>query len=197
MLTTNNELRAAARLSLTNKWGISAVVALVYILITAATTSLPIVGTLGGIFLILPLGYGVMIVFLKSFRGEEVEIGRLFDGFNDYWRIFGTMILVYLYTFLWSLLLIIPGIIKSYSYGLTSYILLDEPELKYDAAIQKSMAMMRGNKMKLFLLDLSFIGWGLLCILTLGIGFLWLSPYIYSARAAFYQDLKKEAIAAC
>ncbi|MEG1737491.1 MAG: DUF975 family protein [Odoribacter sp.] len=197
MLTTNNELRAAARLSLTNKWGISAVVALVYILITAATTSLPIVGTLGGIFLILPLGYGVMVVFLKSFRGEEVEIGRLFDGFNDYWRIFGTMILVYLYTFLWSLLLIIPGIIKSYSYGLTSYILLDEPELKYDAAIQKSMAMMRGNKMKLFLLDLSFIGWGLLCILTLGIGFLWLSPYIYSARAAFYQDLKKEAIAAC
>ncbi|MEG2276756.1 MAG: DUF975 family protein [Odoribacter sp.] len=197
MLTTNNELRAAARLSLTNKWGISAVVALVYILITAAITSLPIVGTLGGIFLILPLGYGVMVVFLKSFRGEEVEIGRLFDGFNDYWRIFGTMILVYLYTFLWSLLLIIPGIIKSYSYGLTSYILLDEPELKYDAAIQKSMAMMRGNKMKLFLLDLSFIGWGLLCILTLGIGFLWLSPYIYSARAAFYQDLKKEAIAAC
>ncbi|MEG2791147.1 MAG: hypothetical protein RSA98_06110, partial [Odoribacter sp.] len=73
MLTTNNELRAAARLSLTNKWGISAVVALVYILITAAITSLPIVGTLGGIFLILPLGYGVMVVFLKSFRGEEVE----------------------------------------------------------------------------------------------------------------------------
>ena len=102
------------------------------------------------------------------------------------------MILVVIYEFLWTLLLIIPGIIKYYSYAMTKFILLDEPELKYDAAIEKSMEMMKGKKFKLFLLDLSFIGWALLCILTLGIGLVLLVPYMYTARAAFYEDLKAE-----
>ena len=71
------------------------------------------------------------------------------------------------------------------------YILKDRPDLKYNGAIEESMRMMRGNKMKLFLLDLSFIGWILLCIITLGIALLWVEPYIVSARAAFYEELKR------
>ena len=102
----------------------------------------------------------------------------------------GTALLQAVYTFLWSLLLVIPGIVKSYSYAMTNYILLDEPELRYDAAIEKSMKLMAGNKMKLFLLDLSFIGWALLCVLTFGIGVFWLKPYVSTAHAAFYEDIK-------
>lgn len=75
---------------------------------------------------------------------------------------------------------------------MTYYIMQDHPELAYNAAIEKSMEMMSGYKMKLFLLDLSFIGWGILCILTMGLGLLLLLPYMYTARAAFYEELKKE-----
>jgi hypothetical protein len=102
------------------------------------------------------------------------------------------MLLQTVYTVLWSLLLVIPGIIKSYSYAMTSFILKDEPEMKNNAAIEKSMAMMEGNKMKLFMLDLSFIGWAILCIFTFGIGFLFLQPYVAISRAAFYEDLKAQ-----
>ena len=104
----------------------------------------------------------------------------------------GTVVLVFIYTFLWSLLLIIPGIIKHYSYAMTPYILKEEPEMKNNAAIEKSMVMMDGNKMKLFMLDLSFIGWAILCIFTFGIGFLFLQPYVAISRAAFYEDLKAQ-----
>ncbi len=75
---------------------------------------------------------------------------------------------------------------------MTPYLLEDNPELKYNAAIEQSMRMMDGKKMQLFLLDLSFIGWCLLSILTLGIGLLWVQPYMLGARAAFYEDLKAE-----
>ena len=125
-------------------------------------------------------------------RGIKLDFARLFDGFKDYGRILGTMLLTTVYTFLWTLLLVIPGIMKSYSYAMTLFILKDYPELQYDAAIEKSMAMMSGHKMKMFLLDLSFIGWAILCCFTLGIGFLFLAPYVEASHAAFYEDLKKE-----
>ena len=145
------------------------------------------------VFLIgLPLSWGLAIVFLDSFRGSEIRVEGILDGFKDYGRILGTTFLVYVYTALWSLLLIVPGIIKGYSYSMTSFILKDDPTIKYNEAIEKSMAMMDGNKMKLFLLHLSFIGWILLSCITLGIGFLFLTPYMSSAQAAFYEDLKKE-----
>jgi uncharacterized membrane protein len=88
------------------------------------------------------------------------------------------------------MLLVIPGIVKFYSYAMTPYLRYENPMLSAETLICKSMKMMNGHKMKLFLLDLSFIGWLLLCILTLGIGFLWLIPYMQSARAAFYEDLR-------
>ena len=93
----------------------------------------------------------------------------------------------------WTLLLIIPGVIKSLSYAMTPYILKDYPQLSFNAAIEKSMEMMDGYKMKLFLLILIFIGWFILCILlTLGIGLLWFIPYATTSYAAFYEELKQE-----
>lgn len=145
--------------------------------------------------LCLPLSWAASVFFLRISRGEEVDYGQLFDGFrgwDEYLRIFLTEFLKGLYTFLWTLLLIVPGIMKSYSYAMTDFVLKDEPELKYDAAIERSMQMMEGHKADLFWLDLSFIGWILLSILTFGIGFLLLIPYMETAHAQFYEDLKAQ-----
>lgn len=193
MLKLNSELRAVSRTTLSGNWMMAALAALVYLLIAGGVSSIPVAGSVLAIIITYPLAYGFAILFLDLFReGKPIDIGKLFDGFKDFGRVWGTLILVAIYTILWTCLLIIPGIVKSYSYALTPFILKDEPELKYNAAIEKSMRMMDGYKMKLFLLDLSFIGWMILSILTLGIGLLFLQPYMNTARAAFYEDLKAE-----
>ena len=191
MLKQNSELRAEARVALTDKWVMGAVTTLVFGAVSGAASYIPVVGT---ILVALPMMYGYSIVILSVMRGGEMNIGGLFDGFNDFGRIVGTKLLQAIYTFLWTLLLVIPGIIKNYSYAMTDFILKDQPELANNAAIEKSMAMMDGNKMKLFLLDLSFIGWAILCLFTFGIGFLFLQPYVQSAHAAFYEDLKAQTV---
>lgn len=142
-------------------------------------------------FILYPMIWGFVVAFLDVARGGGVNIGTLFEGFKDFARIAVTGLLRYVYTVLWMLLLIVPGIIKSYSYSMTDYIMRDDPDIKNNAAIEKSMKMMEGNKMRLFMLDLSFIGWGILSILTLGIGFLFLVPYVSTAHAHFYEDLKQ------
>lgn len=193
MLKLNSELRAVSRTTLSGNWMMAALATLVYLLIAGGVSSIPVAGSVLAIIITYPLAYGFAILFLDLFReGKPIDIGKLFDGFKDFGRVWGTLILVAIYTILWTCLLIIPGIVKSYSYALTPFILKDEPELKYNAAIEKSMRMMDGYKMKLFLLDLSFIGWMILSVLTLGIGLLFLQPYMNTARAAFYQDLKAE-----
>ena len=191
MLKQNSELRAEARVALTDKWVMGAVTTLVFGAVSGAASYIPVVGT---ILVALPMMYGYSIVMLSVMRGGEMNIGGLFYGFNDFGRIVGTKLLQAIYTFLWTLLLVIPGIIKNYSYAMTDFILKDQPELANNAAIEKSMAMMDGNKMKLFLLDLSFIGWAILCLFTFGIGFLFLQPYVQSAHAAFYEDLKAQTV---
>ena len=191
MLKQNSELRPEARVALTDKWVMGAVTTLVFGAVSGAASYIPVVGT---ILVALPMMYGYSIVLLSVMRGGEMNIGGLFDGFNDFGRIVGTKLLQVIYTFLWTLLLVIPGIIKNYSYAMTDFILKDQPELANNAAIEKSMAMMDGNKMKLFLLDLSFIGWAILCLFTFGIGFLFLQPYVQSAHAAFYEDLKAQTV---
>ena len=191
MLKQNSELRAEARVALTDKWVMGAVTTLVFGAVSGAASYIPVVGT---ILVALPMMYGYSIVMLSVMSGGEMNIGGLFDGFNDFGRIVGTKLLQAIYTFLWTLLLVIPGIIKNYSYAMTDFILKDQPELANNAAIEKSMAMMDGNKMKLFLLDLSFIGWAILCLFTFGIGFLFLQPYVQSAHAAFYEDLKAQTV---
>ena len=112
------------------------------------------------------------------------------DGFKPWGRNVWGMFLMGLFVFLWSLLLFIPGIIKAYAYALTPYILIDNPELSANQAINLSRKMMKGHKFDMFCLHLSFIGWVILNIFTLGIGMLWLMPYIATAQAAFYQDIK-------
>ena len=114
--------------------------------------------------------------------------------FKGYLRNVWAMFLMYIFICLWSLLLIIPGIVKSLSYAMTPYILKDYPELSANQAINLSRKMMKGRKFDLFYLCLSFIGWTFLGLFTLTIGYMWLMPYMYTAFAAFYQDVKKDYI---
>lgn len=188
----NSGLRAEARRALSGNWGDAVVVALVYGVVGVGLTFIPFLGDVASLLISIPLAYGLAALFLGALRGGEIRVGKLFDGFNDYGRVLGTMLLMAVYVILWTLLLIVPGIVKAYSYALTPYILKDRPDLKYNGAIEESMRLMNGHKMQRFLLDLSFIGWALLCILTLGIGFLWLTPYAETSRAAFYKDLVKD-----
>ncbi len=145
------------------------------------------------ILLLAPIQYSYSVAFLNDARtGEGYNVGSLFEGYKKYERVMGTYLLEYLYFYLWSLLFVVPGIIKLISYSQTYYILNDNPMLAYDRAIERSMAMMEGHKWEYFCLCISFIGWILLGILTLGIGFLWITPYVSKTLALFYEDLKAE-----
>ena len=119
----------------------------------------------------------------------EAKIESLFTYFYNWKTTAATRFLKTLYCLLWSLLFIIPGIIASYSYAMTGYILAEHPELTASEAIERSKEMMSGNRFRLFCLHLSFIGWTILCAFTFGIGNLWLNPYRQAAAAAFYREI--------
>jgi uncharacterized membrane protein len=138
-----------------------------------------------------PFALGFAGYFLKRVRGGEIAVKNIFDGFSRFFQGFLTMFFMALFTALWSLLLIIPGIIKGYGYSMAFYIMYDNPEIKPLEALKKSQIMMKGYKWKLFFLQLSFIGWALLCCLTFFAGFLWLNPYMYLSMANFYENLKR------
>ena len=200
---TNYKNRALSALE--NKWGNFVAITFVYGLIIGITQVLsgdkdsPAILHLIGLVLFilaLPLTWGYQTLFLGAVRGGDATAKDMFEGYNKelFSRVLTTTLLYYVYVFLWSLLLLIPGCIKSYSYAMTPYILKDNPEMKNNAAIEESMRMMDGHKLELFLLDLSFIGWAILSILTCCIGFLWLVPYMNMARVNFYEDLKKASV---
>lgn len=148
------------------------------------------------LFVLLPLAVGYsnsMRVLLET--GDNRLTNNSFSlGFGNWLHVVWGMVLSTIYIFLWTLLLIIPGIIKSYSYALTPYILVEHPEMSANEAIEESMRLMDGHKFDLFYLQLSFIGWAILSILSLGLGFFWLIPYQMTAQAAFYRDIKNEAM---
>ncbi|MEY8349248.1 DUF975 family protein [Bacillus cereus] len=142
-----------------------------------------------------PITLGAYYLVLNAVRGKEVRIGYIFKWLSDGSKImksFSTYLLMYVYLILWTLLLIIPGIIKSFSYSMTYFILNDHPEYTANQAITESRHMMDGHKMDYFLLCLSFLGWFILSVVTFGIGFLWLAPYFYTTSAAFYEEISKK-----
>ena len=150
--------------------------------------------TLLEILLLLPLSLGFVNAFkMLLLYGDDNVLSNTFRrGFKHYWRNVWGMLLMGIFIALWSLLFIIPGIIKAFSYAMTPYILQDNPELDASEAIHRSRMMMRGHKFDLFWLYLGFLGWFILCLLTAGIGFLWLTPYVETAKAAFYQEVKAD-----
>lgn len=183
--TPNAELMSQARALLRGCWGLPIGFCLLLCLLIMAA------GYSGGIGLIVdgPLMLGGVIFFLTFTRGGTAEVGMLFAGFKNFGNALVAYLLTSIFVLLWSLLLIVPGIIAALAYSQTMYLLADDPQLGGLDAMRKSKEMMRGYKWKLFCLGLRFLGWQLLCLLTLGIGYLWLAPYIYGANARFYDDL--------
>ena len=155
-----------------------------------------LIGLALSIFVISPLKMGCKTFFKTSAEMPHKNMNDLGLGFRDgnYMPVVKTMFFRCLYTFLWSLLFVIPGIIKRYSYRMVPYILADNPKMDANEAITLSRKMMNGEKWKTFVLDLSFIGWYLLGVLALGIGVLFVHPYYYSTQAQLYLALRQKAI---
>lgn len=191
-MISNSQIRANARKQLgggifQSVWVSTMLAFLIYDLINGALAFTAI----GTLLVMGPLTYGFNRILCKNARGsEKVELGNLFCGFSeDFANTLLLNLMTAIFTFLWSLLLIIPGIIKSYSYSMASFIQQDEADKDWNNCLKASMKMMKGHKMKLFLLDLSFIGWYIVGALCCGIGILFVVPYHMQARAAFYEEL--------
>lgn len=138
---------------------------------------------------------GLTYFMVKFINDEDHNFKDLFRFANDYVRIFVVNLLQGIFIVLWSLLLIIPGIMKAFAYALVPFILADDKykDLSYTEVLKKSEQMMKGHKMDYFVFCLSFIGWFFLTILTFGLLLIWLSPYYETARVKFLNDIKVTA----
>ena len=134
------------------------------------------------------LSLGNADFYTRLAGGSNPPFTRLFAYFKHVWRAFGMHMLISLFVFLWSLLFIVPGIVAAYRYALAPYLMAEDPSLSPMGAINESKRLMDGHKGRLFCLHFSFIGWSLLAMLTCGIGYIWLVPYMNAAEAAFYLD---------
>ena len=154
---------------------------------------LGLVGLLLSILVFNPLIVGCYRFFLKNSRGGA-ELNELGAGFKDDWgNVVLVMFLRNLFLALWALLFIVPGIIKAYSYRMVPYILKEHPEYSGTKAITLSRQMMNGHKADAFVLDLSFLGWALLSVLTVGILHLfYVGPYIQATDAELYEAVKAD-----
>ncbi len=139
---------------------------------------------------VLQLGYCRFL--LRQHDGRSVEFNDLFSQFDRFGAGFAQRFLRNLYVTLWSLLFIIPGIVKSYAYAMTPFIMAEHPNLTASQAIDLSIQMMDGHKTDLFILDLTFLGWSILASLPFNLGHLVLNPYKNAAYAAFYRQLQVE-----
>lgn len=137
---------------------------------------------------------GLIQYNLDLIDGKDVQFGQIFSKASMFGKAFWLRLRMSIFTFLWTLLLIIPGIIKAYSYSMSGFILTENPEMTAKEAMQVSEKMMIGNKWRLFCLQISFIGWQILCIFSLGIGYLWLKPYMNAATAAFYDEISRKPL---
>lgn len=176
------QIRAEARRLLDGKWWLLALVWLLFWLLDS----------LSGINLIIggPLSLGISALFLKIYRGQDFQVEEMFSGFNDFARSLTAYLLIMLYVLLWSLLLIVPGIIAAISYSMTFFIMAEDPHISATEAMRQSKEMMRGHKEEYFWLMLSFTGWFILSCFTFGLGFFFLASYTTMASAIFYRRLK-------
>ena len=218
-MKTNSEIRQESLAFMKGNWGMAVGVTLVFMLLVyacslVATTIemfvatpigddegvlIPIFSMLASILFVFPLSFSLIMLFLGFQRGAEtLKVKGLFKAFKKpyYGKSIGLYLLTAIFIMLWTLLLIIPGIIKSLSYALAPYILADNPELTANEAINRSMEMMNGHKMRLFLILLGYLGFTLLSILALGIPLLWLYPYYQVVLAKFYEEVKAESVTA-
>lgn len=189
-LKENKVLKEEALDALKGNWSIAVLVATIYSVFIILQNTHPFLGFITFIM------YGAVVIGINSFylalsRKQQVDVKQIFAGFdNRFLTYLWAFIITIVKTILWSLLLIIPGIIAAIRYSQTFFILVEDHSISANDAIEKSKKIMEGHKMKYFWLMFSFIGWWLLCLITLGIGSLWFIPYLYTTQARFYDNLK-------
>ena len=190
-----SNMRSWGRQALSGRWGTAALGTLLLMALSSVPIlifhfffeSLDYISNLYSMLVSGPLTLGYVTFILAIFRRKDTSPIEVFYGFERFGKAFGLMFVINVFILLCSLLFIIPGIIESFRYALAFYILADHPEIGIFEAIRESKRLMYGNKWKLFCLELSFIGWFILGLLTAGIGMLWVMPYITTATAGFYE----------
>lgn len=206
-----NDLKEEALATLRGKWGSFVGLTFIYMLLVgfasgatqfgeifsgSSFSTLAIIMTSSGVLLTLlaiPMQFGYVVAHLHSSRQDlPADLGDLFVGYKRFGHVLGTLLLMVLAVTGGLILLVVPGIILVYAYAIVPLVLRDNPELSAVEVLQKSRMMMKGHKWELFLIYLSFIGWGFLCLLSLGIGYLWLAPYMQMTEVKFYEKLRAE-----
>jgi len=215
--STNKDLMADARMSLSGNWGMAILGYMLYtvllmsfsMFVFSSVLFVSMISQLGGADAVAATGAmnlfanlvemlvsgAFMVGFAGFFLGIAQEgsarLELLFVGFQRFWKSFGTYFFYTLFIILWTLLFIIPGIIATFRYAMAFFIIADDEDCGPLEAISRSKEMMKGNKWKLFCLHWRFFGWALLAVFfTFGIGFLWLIPYMQTSFAKFYEDVK-------
>lgn len=191
MATDNPDLMKMARDALSGKWGLAIGTFLLYTFIMGSFGAMRRAGVVS-LLIAGPMELGAAIFSLSISRGKDARLEQLFDGFKYFTNALVTYLLMILYIFLWLLLLIIPGIIAALSYAMVFYIFADNPSLRPQEILERSKKMMDGYKLKLFYMFLRFLLLAVLCVLTLGVGFLWLIPFVNITLAKFYDDIKDD-----
>lgn len=191
-MKTFNELKSSAKTQIKGKIGILFAMYVIIFGIAVAAGLVPFLGTIASFVLGAAFTLGGTFVFLKIAKGEDVSVGNIFYGFEDLWTAIKAQFFMNLFIWLWSLLLIIPGIIKAYAYSMTFFILAENKGMPVLEAITLSRKMMDGHKMDLFLLFLSFIGWFILTAITFGIAGIWVYPYFHATFSNFYLSVKED-----
>lgn len=192
-MKTSAELKAMAKEQLKGRWTpivlATVVVALISGGVSGVCLKIPYIGELFPIFVSAPLSLGMVIYTLKFANGETPEVTEVFSGFNRWIDSVILSFLIDLFTVLWSILFIIPGIIKGISYSMSEYILAENPDMKPGEAIEWSKKITNGHKSRIFLVQLSFIGWAILASITV-IGLFWLIPYMNITMVNLYNEIK-------
>ena len=185
------ELKAAAKTQIRGKIGILFLISFIISLISSGVNVIPVAGSAVCVFVVTPaFALSTIYIYMKVVKGEHPSVGDAFSGFNDFWSSFKVSFLTGLFTMLWSLLLFIPGIIKGLSYSMAMYILAENPGKPALECIEESKQMTKGHKMELFVLELSFLGWALLGVITFGIALIWVIPYMQATYVNAYHKLK-------
>ncbi len=215
--SSNKELMADARRSLSGNWGMGVLGYILYTILvmsmslftysaiffvavasaasgadaTVATASVSYVSQFVQLLLSGAFMVGFYSYYLVIAQEGAARLESLFTGFSRFWKSFGVYFFYMLFIYLWMLLLIIPGIIAAFRYAMAFFIIADDEDCGPLEAITRSKQMMKGYKWKFFCLHWRFFGWSLLAIFfTFGIGFLWVVPYMQTSFAKFYEDVK-------
>jgi len=177
------QLKQAAKGQIKGKIGILFLITIILAILTSITFGL----------LAPAMSIGICLIYISMIHGVEPTVGDIFKRINTFGKALWLMIITGIFTMLWTYLLIIPGIIKGLSYSMGPYIMAEHPDWTARQCLSESKRIMKGNVGKLFVLELSFILWALLGMITFGLAFIYVGPYMSATTANFYNAIKSRS----